>query len=246
MPPRRAAVTALVAALKDSRRDVRWMAAVAVEMSAPAPDPGVLGADSTAALTSALVTALSGQSAEVGSSAATALGNLGRKSPGPLLQTLVAALNGSPAAGVRAAAALALGEFRWGHDQTTLALLNALGKDERPVVRDACDTGLRRLKDSRDAKEERRSAAIVPALIEALTSQDFQVRYHAAAILGEIGTDARASVPALVRTLNAPLDPEKMRTAKGHPAGWDPVGQAALALGESRPQHQRRGRWSRR
>lgn len=118
----------------------------------------------------------------------------------------------------------AVEEFRSEHDQATVALLRALGKDE-PGVREACDSALRHLKDRRDAGEERRSAAILRPLIEALTSHERLVRYHAAGILGEIGAAAHASVPALVAMLRDASDPTRP----------DPVCQAAQALGEIAP-----------
>ena len=227
----RRAVTALVAALKDPRPGVRKAAAGGLVAAALGFD--FLGADAAAACTHALVAALSDQSDEVRWAAASALGAFGKGIPPP--GALVAALNGDPSTRVRAAAALSLGQFRSGHDQTTVALLHALGTDE-PEVRKACDSALVRLKALRDAKEERRSAAIVPALIEALTSHEVLVRYHAAAILGEVGAEARASVPALIGILSESLDSKIKHTDRRDPQEWDPVGEAALALGEIAPE----------
>jgi HEAT repeat protein len=62
-------------------------------------------------------------------------------------------------------------------------------------------------------------------LIEALKSHDPLVRYHAAAVLGEIGADAQASIPALVGILREVPAPN----------GPDPAGQATEALGEIAP-----------
>ena len=149
--------------------------------------------------TGALITALNDPSDEVRSDAATGLANAGKAGPPP--GVLLAALDRDSSARVRAAAAQSLGEFRSGHDQSTVALFHALGKDE-PEVRKACDSALDRLKVRRDTQEPRRSAAIVPALIVALKSHDPLVRYHAAAVLGEIGADAQPSIPALVGMLS--------------------------------------------
>jgi HEAT repeat protein len=226
----RAVVAALLASMKAPRPRIREAAAYG--LGAAGPGLGPLGADTTVTITGALITALNDPFDEAGRVAAEALVKVGRAGPPPA--ELVAALESNPSARVRAAAAGSLGEFRSGHDRTTIALLHALGKDG-PGVREACDSALRRLHDRRDAKEERRSAAIVPALIEALDSREVMIRYHAAAILGEIGAGAGASVPALVRVLSEPPDPETVRTTKLDPGRWDPAGQAAVALGEIAP-----------
>jgi HEAT repeat protein len=230
LPAARTAVAALMAALKDPRPRVREGAAYG--LGAAGPGLGPLGTDTTATITGALVATLNDPFDEAGRVAAEALAKVGKVDPPP--EGLLAAVESNSSARVRAAAAESLGEFRSGHDRTTLALLHALGKDG-PGVRTACDSALRRLHDRRDAKEERRSAAIVPALIEALASREVMVRYHAAATLGEIGAGAGASVPALLRVLSEPPDPEMVGTTRLDPGRWDPAGQAAVALGEIAP-----------
>jgi HEAT repeat protein len=223
-------VPALIAALKDPRPDVRTNAAV--RLGFVASDPRSAGADTIAASTRALETALKDPSDQVRGGAAYGLGRIGTAGPPPA--ALLAALDGDASAGVRHNAAEALGEFQSGHDQNTLALLRALGKDV-PNIRDACDSSLRRLLFRRNPNEERVSAAIVPALMEALTSRDLRVRYYAAAALGEVGAGAGASIPALIGMLNEPPDSDMVRTAKLDPGRWDPAGQAAVALGEIAP-----------
>jgi HEAT repeat protein len=139
-------------------------------------------------------------------------------------EALVAALSGDTSVQVREAAAEALGELRSEHDRATVALLRALGKDE-PNVHKACAKALWRLKDHRDPGESKRTAAIVPALIERLADREPQVRSQTAAVLGEIGPEARASITALIGMLNEAPEPKQP----------DAAGQAALALGEIAP-----------
>ena len=67
-------------------------------------------------------------------------------------------------ASVRALAAHSLGQFRAGRDAARFALLLALGSNE-PQVRTACDEALENLQFGKD---ERRSVAPVPTLIDAL------------------------------------------------------------------------------
>src|SRR5262249_23769479 len=91
------------------------------------------------------------------------------------------------------------------------------------------------LHEFRDAREEPRSAAIVPALIEALTSHDLRVRYHAAAALGDVGADAATSIPALVGMLNEPPDPEPMRPPPPDRRRGAPPARAPGACGKLAP-----------
>jgi hypothetical protein len=64
----------------------------------------------------------------------------------------------------------------------------------------------------------------------------------AAAVLGEVGADAGASIPALVGMLSEPPGAEmKSRKRRPDPMRWDPACRAALALGEIAPATPRAG-----
>jgi HEAT repeat protein len=219
----RAAVRALAVALTDSRPGVRVAAAVALGTAAAASAPEV----------DALAVALGDRSVEVRSAAARALGAVGSSHTLFPPEALIAALEADPSDDVRAEAAAALGQFLTGRDAATLALLRALGADV-PRVRAACDSALARLRSFRSFAKEGRTAAIVPALIEALANRERRVRYHAAAALGEIGPEAEAAVPALVAMLSEPIDPE-MDATRDDPPYWDLGGEAARALGGVAP-----------
>jgi HEAT repeat protein len=218
----RTVIVALTGALKGPRHGVR---AAALEGLCAAAGAGPIGAEEAEALAAALESLLGDESAEIRSRAAGGLGEVGRHNKIPPPRALIAALEGDRSAEVRGAAAAALGRFRTGRDAATLAVLVRLGADE-PSVRVACDGALKGLLDP----AERRSAAIVPALIGALASRERRTRWHAAAILGEIGPDAAAAVPSLIAVMREPLDPEMSRT-QIDPGGWDPACQAARALG---------------
>src|SRR5262249_35376932 len=99
----------------------------------------------------------------------------------------------------------------------------------------------------RDPNEERRSAAIVPALIEALARGEGMGRYHAPALLGEIGGGAGARLPPPGRAVSETPDPAMGRPRQPDPGRWDPARpaagarRAAVALGEIAPGTPRAG-----
>jgi HEAT repeat protein len=237
---------AMATALRDQSEDVRWAAA-----------SSFVGGATTSAPPEALMAALERDSSDrVRAAAARSLGGFPsgdvalaaalQRDPADSVRAeaaralvkfpsrqaaLVAALERDPSESVQAEAAQSLEQLTSGDDQTTLALLRALGT-AKPAVRKVCDMSLWRLYRFRDAKGKRRSAAIVPALIEALTSRERQVRCHAAAILGDLGPEARASVPALIGVLTEAFDPE---SDKSVPELGDPACYAAAALGAIAP-----------
>ena len=45
-------------------------------------------------------------------------------------------------------------------------------------------------------------ATVIPALLDALSDDDFNVRYSGAGALGKIGPAAKNAIPALIKTLN--------------------------------------------
>lgn len=225
----REAVATLASALKDGRPLVR--AAAAGELADT--DPGLFGAGAPAAYNAVMNTVLRDPSEQVRWEGASALGRLHWPAPGPPPEALTAALNGDPSRRVRVAAIQALGRFQSGRDQTTLALLQALETDD-PEVRRICDGALQRLFESR-ADAERRSAALVPALLEAVASPDPAVCSNAAAVLGEIGAAAVAGVPALIGLLADPANPKWLTWIHVSPEWRDPAARAALALGEIAP-----------
>jgi HEAT repeat protein len=229
----RTAVEALAVALGDQRPGVRTAAVGGLSNAIGA---GPLEARSAGAIITALVGLLRDESPEIRSMAAGAFRPVGQHNPIPPPAGLVAALEGDRSAAVRTSAAHSLGQFRAGRDAATLALIRALGADE-PQVRAACDEALNNLRLS---KGQRRSVALVPALIVALAGRERRARYHVAAILGEIGSGAVTAVPALVGMLTEPADPELSR-GRIDPISWDPACQAASALGDVAPGTPRAG-----
>ncbi|MDR3634940.1 MAG: HEAT repeat domain-containing protein [Isosphaeraceae bacterium] len=221
------AIEALTAALKDGRAAVRTAAAKGMRTVV---EGDTLETEAAGALTTALSGAMNDPSDAVRSMSAAALGSIGAHYTIDPPQALVEALDGDTSHGVRRASAQSLGRFRKGRDRVTLALLRALSVDE-PGTRAACDSALDAL---RFDKGKPRSAAIVPALIEALGSRERRARYHAAAILGEIGPEAAVGIPSLIRMLQEPVNSDR-DGLRSDPASWDPSGQAALALGRVAP-----------
>lgn len=227
LAPARAAVSALLAARADPRLDVRMEVVGGLAVAA---GNNQLGPETTAACTEALADALNDRSDRVRTLAVSALGEGGPTNAARRRKALETALADDPASNVRRAAALSLGQFRSGHDEITLALLRSLDKDE-PGVQSACDSGLNRLVDFARG-EPPRTAAIVPALIEALSSRERRARAHAAGVLGEIGPPAVVSVPALLELLRDASDPVEPRN---NPLLWDPACRAALSLSKIAP-----------
>jgi HEAT repeat protein len=229
----RTVIRALTGALKEPRPGVR---AAAVGGLSTAAGAGPIGAGTAESLTVALVGLPGDESEETRSMAAGALGPVGEHNPVPPPRALIAALEGDRSAEVRSAAARSLGRFQTGRDAATLALLRGLEPDE-PRVRAACDAALG---VRSPVPGERRSAEIVPALIGALASRERRVRYHAAAILGEIGPEAASAIPTLIGMLREPADREMSRGLIDSGV-WDLACQAARALGRVGPGTPRTG-----
>ena len=102
----------------------------------------------------------------------------------PMLVNLLRDPNGS----VRGNAALALGQI---HAVSAMSNLKHLLTDESPYVRKNAVQALGRFKEEIDS--------LIPDLIGRLEDQDNEVRYQAAAILGDIG--AQSSIHGLIKLL---------------------------------------------
>jgi HEAT repeat protein len=137
---------------------------------------------------------------------------------------LVAALK-DPSAAVRKAAAGALESFGPFLDAEVPTLLSMLESDE-PEVRSACRRALHAAWPS---------PARVPTLIAALQSRDRTVRYAATELLGHIGPEAKAAIPALIAVLNEPLALDQDKSQRTFEYSPEPAWGAAQALGRLGP-----------
>ncbi|MDG3002685.1 HEAT repeat domain-containing protein [Paludisphaera mucosa] len=226
----RQASAGLVAALNDAREVVRMQAALGLA----AFDAGSIRGVDAAACTEALAEALGDRSEAVRLSAAKALGGVGTGAVG--LRALTAALKVDPSRGVREEAAQSLGRYATGCDEATVALLAGL-EDDDLRVRNACQSGLHAI----IGDKKPRSAAIVPELTAALGGREPLVRAHAATVLGEIGAEAAASIPALLELLKEGGEPGSMTMTDQFWMHWNPAGRAASALGRIAPSTPRAG-----
>ncbi|WP_165245291.1 HEAT repeat domain-containing protein [Paludisphaera soli] len=222
----RRAVEALAVALGDPRPEIRTWAALGIAGSGA----GQLGAEGASAWTDPLIAALGDPDETVRLSAAKALGQV--QCGGIGLAALEATLGSDASERVRVESARALGSCRTDFDRVTLVLIRAL-RTNHGEVRDACAGSLSLILED---PSRRRSEAIVPQLVEALSDAEPEVRCQAAAVLGEIGAAAEPGLPALVAMLNEP-EPERGTMSYG-PGGWirwEPVSNAARALGRIAP-----------
>ncbi len=116
---------------------------------------------------------------------------------------------------VRAGAVRALARFGPDLDSEIPAIF-AMMAGEEPDVRKACVAPL---------QVAWPTPALVPTLIGSLKSGDHVVRYHAALLLGRMGPEASAAIPALIVVLNEPFDPsiypDPVREAARRLARWD-------------------------
>jgi HEAT repeat protein len=189
----------LILFLSDRDSGVRSAAATGLGMTARRPRP--------ATLAPAQVAALRDESSTVRRRAAQAIYG---SSDMTLPRELVAALK-DESADVRAAAALAIVDFGPDFDPQIPALIAMMERDE-PSVRKACAGAL---------EGAWPSPSLLPTLTEFLTSRNRDVRFHAAQLVGRIGPEASAAIPALIAILKEPLG-----------ASWpDPARGAARALG---------------
>ncbi len=180
-PAGKAAVPALIEALKDSNTAVCSRAARAL---------GKVGPGARAAAP-ALVALVKDRKKDfiTRTNAARSLGQVGAEAP-TVVPALVAALQdkGGP---VRAAAANALGD------------IGPAARDAVPALRKAAREGDLFVASAAAAALGRVGKPGVPALVEALRSKNVIVRAAATTALGKVGPEAGEAVPALVTMLKA-------------------------------------------
>lgn len=214
---------ALAAGLRDPRAEVRCATAAAFIFRA-SPQSGRrsrVASDALAALVDDPIE-------DVRLVAIAALGASGTGEAG--VRALTKVLESGASTADRSAAARALGGYPDHGDEATLALLRGL-KSGRDEVGGDCSGALESLR--RWGDRPGRSAALVPDLIAASADPDRAVRAHAATILGEIGPEAVAAVPALVAMLGEADDgPGKLVPG---PILAPPAALAAEALGRIAP-----------
>jgi len=197
----------------------------------PEPAAAAVSVVDHKAVVAALSAALLDRDEKVRSAAAKALGGAApRVSPAPP-QGLVTALSDSSSM-ARAAAARALPSFDSGLDPIIPKLIQMSAKDG-PAVHRACAEALGQIKQSAY------SAAAVPALIEGLKDRDREVRIQVVSLLRALESKATEAIPALVGTLNEPLDSDQTK-GSGGPANISivvtgPAHEAAKAIGEIAP-----------
>jgi HEAT repeat protein len=214
------ALPALAQATTDPDESVRVAAVesigglVAVHMRSRPDEPALDAA------TVALVAALNDPKPVVRAGAAAAVGGVLRSTSAPTPRPLPGGASTAAAPRrlldlmrddspeVRASAATALGssaESVEQHDEIALTLLRGLD-DDSPDVRWASRLALSQVARSCDGCL---SGAIAPAFLEALQKPDETTQEVAMTILAEIGPEAEAAVPPLIRLLEAPADAAK-------------------------------------
>jgi HEAT repeat protein len=127
---------------------------------------------------------------------------------------------------VRRAAAVALESFGPFLDAEIPTLL-AMMEHAEPAVRLACERAL---------SAAWPGPAHVPTLIAGLQSRDGTIRHISAVLLGRIGPEATAAIPALIAVLNEPPALDYDERYQGFLAIYpDPAMAAARALGQMGP-----------
>ena len=226
----RAVTSALIAALKDPRDPVRIAAFGA--LNSISPNPGLIGEELVSSYSRAARSALDDPAEMVRWEALKSLKVFGARSEAPPPDQLIEILEGDPSLRVRAQAAGVIAAYPHGRDRSTLALLRALGQDQE--VRMAAVGALQGMLAHHGPEVQARTSAILPELAEALASEDHLASTAAAAVLGEIGAEARPSIPALLGILDRPYALDTI-VIDGRPVldsyRSEPGFQAALALG---------------
>jgi HEAT repeat protein len=134
---------------------------------------------------------------------------------------LISALNDASAE-VRAKAALVLREFPLNLDPVIPELLSRMARDDS-TVRKECGVTLDRAYPT---------AAVVPTLVAALADSHRENRSVAAYLLGKIGPEAEAAVPALLEMLKESVRPVRGQSDPSQRASDSPPCRAARALGK--------------
>jgi HEAT repeat protein len=134
-----------------------------------------------------------------------------------------------PSSTIRANAVITAVHYKQGLDPITPVLTKLLLHDEDPQVRQTCANAVPQIQPSA------LSAAAVPALLEALQSEDANVRFQIVTLLTRLGPEARrAALPAFIASLKEPASTD--RVGRGRPAPvTGPVYVAAEALGKTAP-----------
>jgi HEAT repeat protein len=245
----RAVQAELLGALKDPEASVRITAAGALRILAgiAAGTSGNRGAKGRkaqtaeaaesqptaidpAAVNAALLELLGDRDAEVRQAALVAVSTIAPSVSGEPPKVLFAVAEQDESAANRAVALGALAGFRHGLDPLVPVLVRNLSKDE-PELHDACMRALSRISPAA------LSAAVAPALIQALGNGDREARMRVISLLARISPDVRAAVPALIAVLNESIDSDSTamggRSAVSSYAG--PAHEAARALARLAP-----------
>jgi len=193
----RAAVSVLLTSLDDPETAVEVAAADALGQIAGSDPAGVIDLKP---LHAAFMEMLGDRDDQVRRAAIRALGVVGPRVSDDPPPALIAALE-DDSAGNRAAAVDALVKFTHGLHRSLPSLLRFLEK-ARPEARKDYVRLLGCIKPPTFPAE------VVPAFIMALESRHREVRYLAASRLASFKSDAKAAIPALIKILREPIDPD--------------------------------------
>jgi HEAT repeat protein len=229
----RSAVGGLIRSSRDPDPAIRIavMQALAVVVLAK----GSAGVIDPSAVVAAFAATLGDRDERVRRAALDSLRQCGPLGPvNPPAELTAAIEDGSPTS--RAAAITALAAFRGALDPWLRMLLQGVEHGE-PRIRDACKLALLR------SSPPSVTSAAIPSLVAALDSPSRDVRYCAIRALhphaGAPG--AHVAIPRLLAILREPIDLDRVRQGKSHPAiDWDyvygdPAREAADLLGELAP-----------
>ncbi len=218
----RAAIMALLGSLKDPEPSVRSAAANAlmnlpVAGKAPVVDPR--------AVMAILVERLGDPDPQTRLAAIQIMAALGPWAEGDPPKELIAALDDQTVY-IRSMAVVALGSFPRNLDSIIPSLLRMMGGDDEGAVRAACANTLDRISVPTNF-----TAAVVPELIVALGPPDRRTRAMACSMLGKLGPEARAAIPALV----AMAREERGEALRPDRSNWSADTLAIEALGRIAP-----------
>jgi HEAT repeat protein len=221
-PSAYAAVPQLINALKDEDVQVRWKAAVALSTIGPLAKDAV----------PALIEATKDKQVKVRTHAINALGNIGlyAKKAVPVLADVVLEPDGDievkDGSRVRLVALIALGNIGPAAEQA----LPALRKLLQTADLQSKGFALRSL-----AKIAPHDEALVNLLKENLKHKDVRMQCTAADGLGELGADARAAVPDLLKALEADYAGTAEHAKRFHAAILNALGEIGPAAKEAVP-----------
>jgi HEAT repeat protein len=217
----RAAITALLVAMKDAEPAVR---SAATNTLGYIMAPGTAGLTDPSAVISTLAERLGDRDAEIRLEALRGLVAVGSKAGVSVPNELGAALK-DESADHRAMAVTALAGFPRGLDPWLPTVFRMMEHDEGPQVRATCAGALE------GVRPPAISAAAVPALIAALGRPDRRVQAVACSVLIQFGPEARAAIPALLATASE----KRSDPVDAVPFFQDPERLAIQALGRIAP-----------